>query len=177
MLQLLVAFQLVGMGGTHAVVRLYHHRVAHLGDKRPAALDVLHQVVAGHDDAGLFIVLLHAGFVLDAVQVAHLEAAGDVEVGAESGVLLQPVFVVGLQPVDTPVLEGQESHRPVNLVIVFQAVDFIILVQAVFQLRPQLVIGLVADTEHVHAVVFQLAAELPVVCGEVGGNEDNVFHL
>ena len=175
-LKLLVALQLVGVGSAHAVVRLYDHGIANPGNKVPAALDILHQMVAGHGNSGLLVVFLHAGFVLDAVQIAHLKTAGDVEVGAELCVLLQPVFVVGLQPVDAAILEGQEGHGPVYFVVVFQTAHLVILGQAVFQLRPQLVVGLVADAQHVQTVVFQLTAELPVVGGKIGGNEDDVFH-
>ena len=89
------------------------------------------------------------------------------EIGAQGGVALQPVFIVGLQPVDAAMLEGEEGHGAVDLVVVFQAVHLVVFVQAVLQLRLQLVVGLIADAQHVHAVVLQLPAELPVVGGEV----------
>ena len=104
------------------------------------------------------------------------EAAGDVEIGAQSGIPLQPVFVVGLQPVDAAILEGEEGHGAVDLVIIFEAADLVILVQAVLQLRLQLIVGLVADAKDVHAVIFQLPAELPVVRREVRGDKDKIAH-
>ena len=134
------------------------------------------QVIAGHGDTGLDVELLHLGLVLDAGHIGGLEAGGDVEVGAQLGVPLQPVLIVGLQPVNAAVLEGEEGHSAVDLVIVLQAAHLVIFGQAVLQLAAQLVIGLVADAQHVQTVFLQLMAELPVICGEVGGNEDQIFH-
>ena len=174
--QLLVGGQLVGVRGAHAVVRLDHHGVAYLVDELTAAIEVVHHVVTGGGDAGLLVISLHLALVLDAGDVLQMEAGGDVEVGPQAGVLLQPVFVVGLQPVDLAVLEGEESHGAVDFVVVLQTAHFVVFVQALLQLGHQLVVGLVADAQHVHAVVLQLVAELPVVGGEVRGDEDKVFH-
>ena len=174
--QVLVAGQLVGIGCAHAVIRLYHHRVAHLVDELPAALVIVHHVVACGGDAGLLVILLHLALVLDAGHILGLEARLDVEVRAQGRIPLQPVLVVGFQPIDAAILEGEERHRPVDLVIILQTADLIVFVQAVFQLRLQLIIGLVTDAQHVHAVVFQLPAELPVVGGKIGGDKDKVLH-
>ena len=174
--QVLVVGQLVGIGCAHAVIRLYHHRVAHLVDELPAALVIVHHVVACGGDAGLLVILLHLALVLDAGHILGLEAGLDVEVRAQGRIPLQPVLVVGFQPVDAAILEGEERHRPVDLVIILQTADLIVFVQAVFQLRLQLIIGLVTDAQHVHAVIFQLPAELPVVGGEIGGDKDKVLH-
>ena len=157
-----IAGQLVGIGCAHAVIRLYHHRVAHLVDELPAALVIVHHVVACGGDAGLLVILLHLALVLDAGHILGLEAAGDVEIGAQGGVAFQPVFVVGFQPVDAAILEGEERHGAVDLVVIFEAADLVVFVQAGLQLRLQLIIRLVADAQNVHAVVFQLPAELPV---------------
>ena len=174
--QILVAGQLVGVGCAHAVIRLYHHRVAHLFDELPAALVIVHHVVACGGDAGLLVILLHLALVLDAGHILGLEAGGDVEVGAQGSVPLQPVFVVGLQPVDAAILEDEEGHSAVDFVVILEAADLVVLVQAVLQLRLQLIVGLVADAQHVHAIVFQLMAELPVVGGEVGRNKNEILH-
>ena len=98
------------------------------------------------------------------------------EVGAQGSVPLQPVFVVGLQPVDAAILEGKKGHGAVDLVVVFQTAHLVVLVQAVLQLWLQLIVGLVADAQHIHSVVFQLTAELPVVGGEVGRNKNKILH-
>ena len=172
-LQLLVGGKAVGIRSAHAVVRLDHHRVAHLRHKGLAACKVIHHVVAGGGDTGLLIVLLHLALVLDAGHIRGLEAAGDVEIGAQGGISLQPVFIVGLQPIDAAILEGDGA---VYLVVVFQAVHLVVLVQACLQLRLQLLVGLVADAQHVQAVVLQFPAELPVVRGEVGGDKNKVLH-
>ena len=175
-LQLLVGGKAVGIRSAHAVVRLDHHRVAHLCHKGLAACKVIHHVVAGGGDTGLLIVFLHLALVLDAGHIRGLEAAGDVEIGAQGGIPFQPVFIVGLQPVDAAILEGEKRHSAVHLVVVFQTVHLVVLVQACLQLRLQLLVGLVADAQHVQAVVLQFPAELPVVRGEVGGDKNKVLH-
>ena len=176
LLQLLVVGKLVGIGRAHAVVGLDHHRVAHLVDERFAARKIVHHVVAGGGDARLPVILLHLALILDAGHIGSLEAGGDVEIGTEGGVALQPVFIVGLQPVDAAILEDEEGHGTVDLVVILKAADLIVFVQAVLQLGLQLLIRLVADAQNVQAIVFQLPAELPVVRGEVGRNENKVLH-
>ena len=101
----------MGIRSAHAVVRLDHHRVAHLRHKGLAACKVIHHVVAGGGDTGLLIVLLHLALVLDAGHIRGLEAAGNVEIGAQGGIPFQPVFIVGLQPVDAAILEGEKRPR------------------------------------------------------------------
>ena len=128
--QFLVAGKAVGIRSAHAVVRLDYHRVAHLRHKGLAARKVIHHVVAGGGDTGLLIVLLHLALVLDAGHIRGLEAAGNVEIGAQGGIPFQPVFIVGLQPVDAAILEGEKGHGAVYLVVVFQTVHLVVLVQA-----------------------------------------------
>ena len=115
--------------------------------------------------------------MLDAGHVGGLLTGGDVELGAQGGVALQPEFVVGFQPVDLAVLEGQESDGAVYFVPVFKAGDLVILMQGFAQLGTQLIIGAVADAENAHAVLLQLVAEHPVGIGEVRRQEDKVFHM
>ena len=176
-LQFLVAGQLVGVRSTHTVVGLDHDRITHLLDEGFAAVEVVHHVVAGDGDAGFLVILLHLALVLDAGHILGLEAGGDVEVGAQGGVPLQPVLIVGLQPVDAAILEGEERHRAIDLIVVLEAADLVVFVQAVLQLRLQLIVGLVADAQHIHAVVLQLPAELPVVRREIGGDKDKILHF
>ena len=174
--QLGVAGQLVGIGSAHTVVRLDHHRVAHFLHELLAACQIVHHVIAGGGDAGLLVILLHLALVLDAGHIRGLEAGSDVEIGAQGGVPLQPVFIVGLQPVDGTVLEGKKGHSAVDLIVVFQTAHLVVFVQAVLQLRLQLIVGLVADAQHVHAIVLQLPAELPVVGGEVRRDKNKILH-
>ena len=174
LVQLLDVRQLVGVGGPHAVVGLDHHRPAHLLDEGHAVFPVVHHVIPGGGDAGSLVKLLHPGLVLDPGHVLLLEAAGNAEVGAQTGVPLQPVLVVALQPVDPAVLVDEEGHRPVDGVVVLQGVHLVVLIEAGLQLPGQLVIGLVADAQHVHPVVPQLPAELPIIGREVGRNKNYV---
>ena len=174
--QLRVVVYLEGVAGAYAVVRLDHHRIAYHVHKGLGVIPLLHQMVAGGRDACLGIVLLHLGLVLDAWDVLIMEAAVDVEVGAQMGITLQPVFVVGFQPVDAAVLADEEGNRLVYLVVVFQAADLVILVQAVLQLLPEVIIRAVADAQHPEAVVLQLAAEIPVVFREIRGKKYHIFH-
>ena len=68
----------------------------------------------------------------------------------------------------------EEGHRPVDGVVVLQGVHLVVLIEAGLQLPGQLVIGLVPDAQHVHPVVPQLPAELPVIGREVGRNKNDV---
>ena len=152
------------------------NRVADFGDEVLAALVIMHQMIAGGLDAGLGVIGLHLGLVLDSVHVAGLEAGGDVEGSAQGSVLLQPILVVALQPVDLAVLVSQERNSAEHFVIVLQGGDLVVLVQRILELRHQLVIRAIADTQHVHAVLLELSAELPVVRREVRGDENEILH-
>ena len=174
--ELLLVFQLIGSHGADAVVRLDDDRPAHLLDKGAAARRVADHMEARGGDPGAAVIFLHAGFVLDARHVFHTEAAGDVEIAAKMGVLLEPVFVVRLEKIDPPVFEDEERDRAVYLVVVLKRGDLVVFRQAAFELEAQLVIGLVADAEDVDAVAAQLMAELPVVHGEIRRDKDYVFH-
>ena len=174
--QILIGLELVGAGCAHAVVGLDDDGVAHDVDELLALIEIVHDVVAGGLDAHGLVVGLHLGLVLDALHVRNLEAGGDVEVGAQHGVALQPVLVVALQPVDAAVLADEERHGAVHLVVVLHGADLVVLGQAGAQLGQQVVVGAVTHAQHAQAVVLQVLAELPVVGGEVGGDEDEVFH-
>ena len=141
-----------GVGGPHPVVRLCHHRVSHLVGEVQALLQGVHHVVAGGGNPRLLIVFFHLGFIFDPGNILLLEAAGDVEVRAQPGIPLQPVLVVGLQPVDAAVLVGQKGHRPVHLVVILQVGHLVVLRQAVLQPLRQLVVGLIADSQHIDPV-------------------------
>ena len=96
--------------------------------------------------------------------------------GAQFGITHQPVFIVGFQPIDLTVAEGKISNRAVNRLIIFQRIHLEILGKALLQLRAKLLIGLIANAQHVHAVILQLAAEHPIVGRKIGGNKYNIFH-
>ena len=174
--QFILVAELVRVRSADAVVRLHDDRPADLADECHAAFEVVHDVPARRGDAGVPVILLHAALVADAVQVAFLPAAGDMEVRTQHRVVCDPVFVVALQPVDAAVLADKEGHGAVNLVVILQGADLVVFVQAALQPRREFVIGAVPDPQHAQAVVFQLAAEHPVVGGKIGGDEDEVFH-
>ena len=73
-------------------------------------------------------------------------------------------------------LVGQKRDGAENLVVIFERGNFVIFVQRAAQLRHELVIRAIADAEDVHAVLFQLGAEFPIVCWEIRGDKDKVFH-
>ena len=98
------------------------------------------------------------------------------EVRAQTRVLLQPVFVIGFQPVDLPVFEGEEGHCPEHLAIILHIIHPVILRQSLLQRLLQLLIGRIADAQHINAVPAQPVAEVPIGMGELGGNK-NKIHL
>ena len=83
-------------------------------------------------DVCFLIIFLHLGFELDTRDILNLEPALYVEITAELCILFQPVFVVGLQPVYTPVFVDKEGCSTVHAVIVFQTVYLVVFIQAVF---------------------------------------------
>ena len=175
-IQLVVAAELVGVGRAHAVIRLDDDGVADLADEILAAGVIAHDVPARGLDARLGVIGLHRGFILDRLHILGVEAGGDVEGGAQHRVALEPVFVVAFQPVDPAVLVGQKRDGAENLVVIFERGDFVIFVQRAAQLRHELVIRAIADAEDVHAVLFQLGTEFPIVRREIRGDKDKVFH-
>ncbi len=173
----IIGLQLVGVAGAHAAVRLDHHGITHGVGKFQRVLQPLHQMIPGGGDTGLGVIFFHAGLELDLVHLVQLGTGGDVELGAQRGVLHQPVLVVAFQPVDLAVFVGEEGDGLEHLVIVFQAGNLIVFVQTVTQLLKQIVIGAVADAQHPHTVIFQLPAEFPVGHGEIRGDEYEVLHV
>ncbi len=73
---------------------------------------------AGCRNASLLIECLHIGLGLEPHHGIGLVTSRDIEVCPESSVLLQPEFVVGLQPVDLAVFMCKPCHCPVHLVII-----------------------------------------------------------
>ena len=174
--QIFIAAELIGGSSAHAVIRLHHHGIADLVQKCAAAVQIVHHVIAGHGDARLFVISFHLGLVLDAVHLSQLETAGDIEIGTQTGILHQPVLIVGLQPVNPAVLVDKICHCTIHSVIVFHAADLIVFIEIVAQLRQQLIVRLITDAQHIDAIVLQMMAKLPVVRREVGGNKHEILH-
>ena len=103
-----------------------------------------------------------------------VEAGRDVEVGAQAGVLLQPVFVVGLDPVDLAELEGEPGHGAVDFVVVLEVADLVVAGEAVLQLGGQVFVVGVGDGQDVDAVGLQGRAEMPVLLREMRRDEYEV---
>ena len=134
-------------------------------------------MAAGRGHPRLGVIRLHAGLALEAGDLADVRPGGDVEVRPQPGVLLQPVLVVGLQPVDLPVLEGEKGHGPEHLVIVLQGVHPVVLRQRVFQALLQGVVGAVPNAQDIDAPAAQAVAEVPIGVGELGGNKDKIHRV
>ena len=81
-------------------------------------------------DSRLLEKFLHAGFFLVGVHIPAAQSGEDVEIRPQGSILLQPVLIVGLQPVNAAVLEDEKCHGPVHFVLIFQAADFVVFVQA-----------------------------------------------
>ena len=101
-------------------------------------------------DARFLVVRLHGGFTLDVLHVCTLPARADVEVRAQTGVIHEPVLIVGLEPVNASVLEREEADGAQHLVIVVECGDKVVLGQCLAHLTRELVVGRVADAENVY---------------------------
>ena len=82
------------------------------GKKLLRRLPGLDLMAAGGGDAGLGVKGLHAGFALEIGGLLLVGAGGDMEIGAQPGVLLQPVLVIGSGPRRRQGLPGKEPVRP-----------------------------------------------------------------
>ena len=96
------------------------------------------------------IVRLHGGFALDVLHVCTLPARADVEVRAQTGVIHEPVLIVGLEPVNAPVLERDEADGTQHLVIVVECRDKVVLGQCLAHLARELVVWRIANAENVY---------------------------
>ena len=171
---LVVTGELVGGGGPHAAVRLHHHRVARLGGEGQGGLQggELQEPGGGHPRR--LEVLLHEALALVLDDLVRLQTGGDVEVGAQGGVQLQPELVVALHPVQLAVLAGEVAQGPDHLVVVGQAVHLIVLRQGRPQIGVELLIPGIPHPQHVDPVLPEPDAEPPVGLGKIGGNKDKV---
>ena len=133
-------------------------------------------MVAGRRDPGLRVVFLHSGLAFDGGEGFRPEARY-VEVLPEPGVLLQPVLVVALKPVDLSVFEAEKGYGAVHFCIVFHIVYAVILGQCALQHVVEGVVGSIPDPEHVDSVFMQLDAEIAVVYRKVGRHENKVSHF
>ena len=131
-------------------------------------------MLPGSGNLRLKVNALHQRLFLDEADPVGLYAGRDIEVGPQPGVLLQPVFIHGFDPVDPAVPEGEIRRGAVNLVVILQRIHLIILRQRGFQRSFQAVIGRISDTQNVDAVPVQPVAELPVGMRKVWRDEHEI---
>ena len=81
-------------------------------------------------DARSDVAFLHFALVLDALDEVILCAGIDVEIRAQLGVHLQPILVVGLDPVDLAIVEGKVRDSAEHLVVIAKIIHAVILSQA-----------------------------------------------
>ena len=134
-------------------------------------------MVSCHGYTCCAIAVLHGGLGLDALYEIILGAGSDVEIGAQSCILLQPEFIVGFQPVYLAMAEGKICHSAIHFLIVCYAADLVVLSQAVFKLPAQFIVGAVSNAQNVDTISLQSVAELPVALGEVGGYKDKIHFV
>ena len=131
--ELIVAVKLVGIAGADAIVRLDDDRVADHVREVTACLKRRDLVQARRRHPRLGVVRLHGRLVLDAVNVVVLLARRHVEIRAQARVLLEPEFVVRLNPVNLAVFEREEAHSPHHLLVVVEMRQVVVLRQRILE--------------------------------------------
>ena len=172
--QFRVAADLVGGLGADADFRLHDHRVAHILQEGTGGFRRGDLELTGCRDVGLGVVDFLGGLALELGDVLQLDAGGDVEVRSEAGVQFQPVFVVGLEPVDFAVFVGEPGDGPEGLVVVFHRGHVVVFREVCLQFGREGLIGGVADAEDIDTPAAETFAEIPVGLREIGGYEDEV---
>ena len=162
------------MGRADAHVRLDNDRISDFRDKSLSGFPAGYHMLPGCRDPCFQVQLLHQAFFLDETDSVGTDARGNVEIRPQPCVLLQPVFIHGLDPIDLSVFPGKERDRPVHLVIILQAVYPVILRQCGFQRGLQAVVRRVADSQYIDPVPAQPVAELPVGMGKMRRNKYKV---
>ena len=146
-----------------APVRFYDDGKSDLFRERERFFKALGKAEAGSRNACLFIALLHERLPGEIRQLIKLKARRYIEIRPELCVILQPVLVVGFYPVDAAVFEREKRHSPVYLVVILERPDLVVFAKSFLEIKRQLVIGLVAYPEDVHAVFVKFPAEISVV--------------
>jgi len=116
-----VALDFVSVGGAHTIVRLGADWIAGFLDEDFGFFRSFYDFAAGHRDIGAFENFLHFGLEFNTRHILSFEAK-DVEVRSKLGILLEPVFIVGLNPVDFAVFEGKITAGLEHLAVVFHVV-------------------------------------------------------
>ena len=127
----------------------------------------MHHVVAGHGYPGSDVAFLHFALVLDAVNKVVLCAGGNIEIGAQGGVLLQPEFIVAFQPVDFAVLKSEIPHGAYHGIIIRHGIHTVILGQCAFEQGGQRFVRGIANAKHIYAIGTQAVTKIPVIFREM----------
>ena len=172
--QLCVVGQFPGVRRTNAVIRLDDNGIADLGDKGQAAVQRVHQMIAGSLDTGGSVAGLHLGFILDHLHISRFEAGGDVEVRPQLGLQLQPIFILAVNKVDLAVFEGEECHGSEHTVIVLQRGDIVVFRQRIAAVVADTVIGAIANAQHVDTQMLQTVTEIVKMLRKMRRNENHI---
>ena len=172
--QIFLVFQAPGSSGAYAVFRFHDDGVANLFNKLFCFFLCGDRGLSARWHTGFFIIGLHGGLAAISLDFIYVRTGEDVEIRSQHGVMFQPVFIVGFQPVDLAVFKTEKSYGPKYLVIIFQGSNFVIFCQALFQFRGQVIIGGIADTQHVGSVLLQSVTPVPVGAGKLRGDKDKV---
>ena len=139
LVQLLRRGNLESCGGADAVVGLGDDREADLPDEGADGLFSLASLdLPGGRDAAEGIVFFHLRLLLDAGDMVGMETRRNVEVRTQAGILLEPVLVVGLDPVDLSELEGEPGDGTEHLVVILEVAHLVITREAVAELRGEI---------------------------------------
>mgnify|MGYP006892996188 CR=1 FL=1 len=83
------------MGGSDTVIWFRNNRISNFMNEIQTALIVVYHVITGHRNTDTLIIFFHTGFVLDTRHVLIVKTAWNIEIRTQTGILLQPVFIVG----------------------------------------------------------------------------------
>ena len=164
---------LVGVRCARAAVGLDHHRIADAADEGLRAGAVGAGALRDRLDAALAEEGAHARLLLQVFHEVEL-GAENVEVGADAGFEVEPVFIERLEAVDAPPFVDEMTDRAKDEVVFLHVGDKVIFRQRLLELWLQPVIGRVADAKHHGAGLFQPVAEFRAVGGKMRGEEDEV---
>jgi hypothetical protein len=125
-------------------------------------------------NACLGIIFLHCRFALEAFDGSRADTCGNIEIGAELRILFKPIFIVGFDPIDLTVFEGEESHCAENFVVVFERAYLVIFCKGSLELGLERVVRFIADAEYVYTVFMESVTEIPICVRKIRRNKDKV---
>ena len=121
-----------------------------------------------------FVHRLHGCLAFPQRKIIRLYSCGNVKILPQLCVKLQPVFVVGFDPVYAAIPESEECDGSIDLTVVFERIDFVILSQRVFNGFAQRVIRSIANAKNGDTIAVQPVTEMPVILREIRCNKNEV---